>query len=390
MRLPRTVWALGVVSFLTDVAGDMVFPLLGPFLAGMSNAGAAAVGVVEGVADSLSHLAKPWAGRLSDRGTRKPFVLAGYAISGVARPALAFAGSVLAAGFIRAFDRIGKGIRSAPRDALIAGSAPPEGLARAFSLHRAMDHAGAVVGPLVAAALLWLGLTIREVFLVAAIPGVLAMLAIIFLVEEERASPPQNESGASAAKAGPLPRPLVTFLWVAFVFALGSSTDALLLLHAQAMGVPIAAVPLLWTLLHVVKVATSYPGGALADRVGAVRTLGAGWLLYAGVYAGFAVATGAGAAWALFLVYGGYHGLTEGAEKAVVARLAPQGEKGRALGLFALALGAGTLIASGAAGALYHYVSPSWAFGLGAVMALLATVLLAVWSRRVEPAPRRQ
>lgn len=381
MRLPGTVWALGAVSFFTDVAGDMVFPLLPRYLAGMSGVGAAAVGFVEGIADAISHLAKPWAGRLSDRGKRKPFVLAGYAISGAARPALALAGSVLAVGVVRSLDRIGKGVRSAPRDALIAATAPEGGLARAFSVQRGMDHAGAVFGPVVASALLYAGFGVRDVFLFAAVPGLLALAVIALFVRDVEASPGVTAASAAGATA-PLPPKLKSFLWIAFVFALGSSTDALLLLHAESMGVAKESIPLLWMLLHVVKVAASYPGGAIADRAGPVRTMAAGWLVYGAVYLGFALAAGPAAAWTLFLVYGVYHGLSEGAEKAIVSTLAPPGEKGRALGLFALALGAGTLIASAGAGLLYTLVSPAWAFGAGALMAFAATALLAVWASR--------
>ncbi len=385
-KLPRTVWALGLVSLLTDIGGDMVFPLLPRLLAAMPGVGAAAVGLVEGISDAVSHLVKPFVGARSDRmRRRKPYVLFGYGISGAARPVLAFAATLPAAIVVRALDRLGKGIRSAPRDALIAGSVPRESLARAFSLHRAMDHAGAVLGGTIAAALLWWGLEIRDVIALAAIPGVLAFLTIVFLVKEPPAGAPPNATGAiapaSSAKA-PLPRSLSGFLVILFVFSLAASTDALLLLRAGDMGLSAAEVAAAWVVLHLVKVAASVPGGALADRVGATPVIVAGWLVYAAVYAGFAFGDGPAMAWGLFVVYGAYYALTEGAEKAIVARLAPAEGRGRALGMMALAVGSGTLVASIGTGALYRIAGPHIAFGSGAAIAVVAAVLLGVWGSR--------
>ncbi len=389
---PRTVWAVGLVSLLTDVGGEMVFPLLPRFLGSMTAAGAAAVGVVEGVADAVSQLVRPWVGARSDaRGRRKPFMLLGYGLSSAARPLLAVAHGVFGVGLLRCADRLGKGIRSSPRDALIASSVESSRLARAFSLHRAMDHAGAVLGPMLATALLAAGLSVRQVFAATLVPGALAWLAIVLFVREPDAlprPPPVEPSADGAAEpdpadpAAPLPESLRAFVKVLFLFALGSSTDALLLLRASEMGLGSTAVAGAWTLLHVVKVAASVPGGALADRIGPVRAVGLGWLVYAVVYAGFAVGGGGFAPWALFGVYGLYYALTEGAEKAVVARLVPRGVRGRALGTMSFALGAGNLIASAGAGWLYAQAGPEVAFGSGALLALSAMVALVWWSAR--------
>lgn len=405
--LPRNVWALGVVSLFTDVGGDMVFPLLPRLLAGMTGPGAAAVGVVEGVADAVSHLVKPWVGARSDRmRRRKPYVLAGYGLSGVVRPLLAFAGHFGVALGVRSLDRLGKGIRSAPRDALIASSTPRERQARAFSLHRAMDHAGAVIGGSLAAGLLWTGLELREVVLLSAVPGVLAFLTLLFFVREPEgdggagadAVPAKPLTGIAAAEtveeaapanggdAAPLPRRLRQYFVILFVFALANSTDALLLLRIGDMGLSSSEVAAAWVVLHVVKVAASVPGGALADRVGPVWTIIAGWVLYAVLYAGFAFLAGDAAAWGLFSAYGLYYALTEGAEKAIVARLAPGEARGRAFGAMAFAMGLGTLLASVGVGVLYRWAGPAWAFGSGAAAALVAATALAVWARRDERA----
>lgn len=383
--LPRTVWALGLVSLLTDVGGDMVFPVLPRLLGAMPGVGAFAVGVVEGIGDAVSHLVKPFVGARSDRiRRRKPYVLFGYGLSGLARPVLAVVATLPAAVLVRSLDRVGKGIRSAPRDALIAASVPRAHLARAFSLHRAMDHAGAVLGGTLAAVLLWCGLEVRQVIALAAIPGALAFLTIVFLVHEPAplAVPVPLPVPAPGRSSPPLEPRLRSFLWILFLFSLAASSDALLLLRAGEMGLSAAEVAAAWVVLHLVKVVASVPGGALADRAGAVPVIVAGWVVYAAVYAGFALGDGPVAAWALFVVYGTYYALTEGAEKAVVARLAPAEAKGRALGMMALATGAGTLVASLATAALYALAGPEIAFGTGALVAIGAAALLAIWARR--------
>jgi MFS family permease len=383
-RMPGTVWALGAVSFFTDVGGEMIFPLLPALMAGMPG-GAAAVGTVEGIADAVSHLVKPWVGAHSDRfRRRKPFVLAGYALTGLSRPFLGLAGSVAAVTGIRSADRLGKGIRNAPRDALIAGSVEKGRLTRAFSLNQAMDHAGAVVGPLLAALFLSLKIPLARIFYFSAIPGALAVATVLFFVRE--GAPPAPKDGAPApAGSPPLPPRLKSYLAILGFFYLSNSTDALLLVRCAALGMRPRTVTLAYVLLNAVKVTTSYGGGALADRFGSARMILPGWLVYAAVYLGFAFAPSAVWIWPLFAVYGCYYGLTEGAEKTIVSRLAPPEAKGRAFGLMGFSMGAGVLVSSIGTEWLYRELGPGWAFGTGAGIAVVAAIALGLWSYRVSP-----
>lgn len=378
--LGRNVTALAAVSFLTDVASDMTYPLLPVFLTGVLGAGAAAVGAIEGAAESTAALLKLGSGWWSDRlARRKPLVLAGYTLASVVRPFLGLArsaGQVLA---IRVADRVGKGLRSSPRDALIADSVPPEIRGRAFGFHRAADHAGAVVGPLLAWALLgWGGLSLRELFLWTAVPGALAVLALAIGVKEAPRTAPAVVPSGRARLAGRLDRRFWAYLAVLLVFTLGNSTDAFLLLRASELGVEPALVPLLWAMLHLVKSAASTPGGALSDRLGRKPLITAGWLLYAAVYLGFARADATWQAWALFAAYGVFFGLTEGTEKALVADLVGPERRGAAFGWYNLALGVGALPASLLFGVIWDRAGAAAAFGFGSTMALVAAVGLAL------------
>ena len=380
LGMPATVWALGLVSFFSDVGGEMVFPLL-PLLMATMSGGALSVGTVEGVADAVSYLVKPFVGARSDRiRARRRFVLFGYALGGGARPFLAATGRVLTATLVRSGDRLGKGIRDAPRDALIAGSVEKERLGRAFSLNRAFDRAGAVVGPLFALLFLWLGWEVRKILWLTAIPAVATILTIAFFVRDPGAAPVSEPATKPADVAMP-PR-LKSFLAILFFFALGNSTDALLLVRAKDLGLPATLVVLAYVVFNASKMLTSYAGGALTDRFGAARVVLPGWFVYAAVYAGFAFAPGAWAVWPLFAVYGVYYALAEGAEKKIVTTLAPKDAKGKALGLYGATLGFGTLIASVGTQWLYGHHGPEVAFGVGAALAVVSAGLLALWSSR--------
>lgn len=388
MRLGRNVWALAAVSFLTDVASDMTYPLLPVFLASVLGASATAVGAIEGAAESTAALLKLASGWWSDRvARRKPLVVAGYGIASLIRPLIGLAQSAAQVLAIRVADRVGKGIRGAPRDALIADSVDPSIRGRAFGFHRAADHAGAVVGPLLAFAFLqWQGNGpehLRTLFLLTAIPGALAVAAVLFGVREVPRTVP--ESSRKVDLKAPLGRRFWAFLAVLLVFTLGNSTDAFLLLRAADLGIPAALVPILWAMLHVVKSASSTPGGALSDRIGRKPLLIAGWLLYAAVYWGLSQAREEWHAWALFAVYGIYFGLTEGVEKALVADLVPADRRGSAFGWYNLALGLGALPASLIFGAIWDRAGAEVAFGFGAAMALLAAIAIAF----VAPAVKR-
>lgn len=393
---PRgNVLALSVVSFLTDASSEIIAPLLPLFLTTTLGASVRTVGVIEGGAEAIASLLKLASGWWSDRvQRRKPLIVAGYALASVARPLVAIAQTTSQVLAIRFADRVGKGVRGAPRDALLAASTPVELRGRAFGFHRAADHAGAVAGPLIAMVCLgWLAMPVRHVFWVAAIPGALAVLVALFGVREPAAPaaphaavPPSNDaaatpinratSGASTAVA--MPAGFTRVMLPIAIFTLGNSTDAFLILRANQLGVSVTLIPLLWVVLHLVKSAASTPGGALSDRFGRKPLIIGGWLLYAVVYAGFAYAHAPWHAWALFAIYGVVFGLSEGTEKALIADLVPASVRGRAFGWYHATVGLAALPASVVFGALWDRYGASIAFATGAGLAMLASVALSV------------
>jgi MFS family permease len=382
-QLGRNVVALSAVSFFTDVSSEMIYPLLPVFLATVLGASASAIGIVEGAAESTAALLKLASGWWSDRVTRrKPLVVAGYAIASFARPLVAIATSVAQVVAIRVSDRVGKGIRTSPRDALIADSVDPAIRGRAFGFHRAADHAGAVVGPLIAFFILRSPqhVPLRHVFWMAAIPGVIAVLVLVVAVREVPRAPRSAERHTELSTA--LGARYWAFLGIILLFTLGNSTDAFLLLRATQLGVPAALAPILWAMLHVVKSASSTPGGALSDRIGRRPLIVAGWTLYAVVYALFGLAHAAWQAWALFAVYGLYFGLTEGVEKALVADIVPASRRGAAFGWYNLALGLGALPASLIFGAIWDRYGSLRAFLFGASMAVIAALGMLLVTRQ--------
>jgi MFS family permease len=379
--LGRNVYALGAVSFFTDVSSEMIYPLLPVFLTTVLGASAGFVGVIEGAAESTAALLKLASGWWSDRVRhRKPMVVAGYALASAVRPLIAIAQSATQVLLIRVSDRVGKGIRSSPRDALIADSVHPSMRGKAFGVRSAADNAGALLGPVIAFALLkYFHLTLRTVFWFAAIPGAIAVIvAVIGIREVERRS---VSSDKKARLAGGMGARFWAFLAVIFIFTLGNSTDAFLLLRARELGVPVALAPIIWALLNGVKSVSNVPGGALSDRIGRRPVLIAGWVVYALVYFLFARATHAWQAWALFAGYGIFFGLTEGTELALVADVAPKDRRGGAYGWYYLAIGIGALPASLIFGVLWDRFGSPVAFGVGAGLALAAAVAMALLPR---------
>jgi MFS family permease len=388
--LRGNVGALALISLLNDAASEMIYPLLPLFLSSALGAGPVYLGLVEGVAESVASFMKLAGGEISDRvGRRKALVAWGYGIAALGRPLIALVTAPWHLLVVRVADRVGKGLRTAPRDALLVESVAPERRGAAFGLHRGADHLGAVCGPLLAAGLLLLfpG-RLRLVFGLALLPGLLSLLVLWRGVREAHlplGSDPAFDSGRhtprSASDARPLGRDFVTLLCVLVLFTLGNASDAFLLLRANDLGVPTAAVPLLWGLLHVSKAAWSLPGGALADRLGPRRVLQVGWMVYALVYGGFATASAVWQAWLLFACYGLFFGLSEAPEKALVARYAPAAARARAFGWFHAAVGVASLPASLLFGWIWERWGPSPAFLVGAGLALLASLLLALPAR---------
>jgi MFS family permease len=384
-RIGRNVYALSAVSFFTDASSEMIYPLLPVFLTTVLGASAGSLGVIEGAAETTAALLKLASGWWSDRvRRRKPLIAFGYGLASAARPLIAIAQSATQVLAIRLVDRVGKGIRGAPRDALIADSVDPSIRGKAFGFHRASDHAGAVVGPLLAFAVLhWWHTPLRTVFWLAAIPGVIAVAIAIFVVKEERMGmgmgmgKVETSHSHPHSHSDPIPKRFWGALGAITLFTLGNSTDAFLLLRATQLGVPVAMAPILWAMLHVVKSATSTPGGILSDRIGRKPAVIAGWMIYAIVYLLFARATEAWHAWALFAVYGLYFGLAEGPERALVADIVPGGKRGTAYGWYNLSIGIAALPASVVFGLLWDRAGSATAFTFGAALAGLAALALA-------------
>lgn len=374
-KLPREVIALGWVSLFSDVASEMIVALLPAFLAALPGGGAFALGAIEGLADAIASLLKLVSGAWADRlGRYRPFVVAGYALSMLAKPFMALAQAAWHVALVRSVDRTGKGLRTSPRDALISAAVAPGQRGAAFGFDRAMDHAGAVLGPLCAVLLLlWVTKDLRTIFLLSAIPGALVMLCLLAFTREREI---ERAPAALPWKRGLPPAPLVRVLVPLALFTLGNSSDLFLLLLAGEKQTSIYALPILWMALHVVKSATSIWGGRLVDRFGARPVIGAGWVWYALIYAGLALASSQALIVALVLVYGLYHGLTEGAEKALVAELAPEEERGTWFGWYHLTIGLLALPAGLVFGWIWQRWSSAAAFGFGASLALAAALLL--------------
>jgi MFS family permease len=379
-RLPRTVVLLGLASLLTDLSSNMIFPLLPAFVAVTLGAGALGLGAMEGAAETTAAFVKLASGRLADRRRlRRPLVLAGYGLSGGVRPLLAYALTWPVVIGLRLLDRVGKGIRSAPRDALIADVTEPALRGRAFGLQRAMDNAGAMIGPLLAAALLSVGVSTRGVFLAAALPAAIVMLVLAFgLRESPRAAAalaPDAINRAQLAALGPRFRRLLA---VVFVFALANSTDAFLLLRLGELGLGAEGIALVWTAHSVVRTAVVYLGGRIADRVERRRLLVWGWSFYVAIYAGFALARSLAAVIALLVIYALHYGAVEAAERALVADLAPSTRRGAAFGWYHAVVGFAALPASVGFGLLWMSFGAQAAFASGALLAALAVSGL-VW-----------
>ncbi len=383
-KLPAAVIALGFASFFNDIGSEMVFPLLPVFLVSLG-AGPTYLGIVEGVADATASVFKYVAGYLADRLPRsKPLVVFGYALPCSVRPLLSLATGPLHVLAIRVTDRIGKGLRTAPRDSLIASAVSNEEAGRAFGFHRAMDHAGAALGPLLATLLLLLGFTIRQVFLVAIVPSVLALVAVAWVREVPRAKR-STIAGESAPARAKLPGSFPSYLAIIALFALANSSDAFLLLRANEIGVPTATLPLLWAVLNFSRVGCTVVGGRLADRFSRVRLIAAGWFIFALCYVSLGFANDVWMVWPLFAIYGLHNGLCEPAERALIRDLAPESARGRAFGLFHGVVGACAIPAGLWMGWIWEAWSARSALSIAAAVALIAAAALVLWERNRVP-----
>ncbi|MCJ7482332.1 MAG: MFS transporter [Thermodesulfovibrionales bacterium] len=384
----RNVSIAGLVSFFMDVSSEMIYPLVPLFLSNVLGVNKSIIGLIEGIAESTASLLKIFSGWFSDRiGNRKWLMAAGYSISTLSRPIVSLATGwqhILGSRFM---DRFGKGLRTAPRDAIIAESSEKTHLGRAFGFHRSMDTMGAVVGP--ALAFLLLGLfsnNYRMVFWLSIIPGTIAVLLIIFFItEKKKVSLPHSE------------RPKLTlkhfdwrfkfFVVIAAVFAIGNSSDVFLILRAQQVGVPIVMIPVVYLLFNLVYSLSSIPAGIAADRFGKKRVILLGFILFAILYYGFAIAKDATAIWVLFGFYGLFMGITEGIQKAFLATIIPSDFKATAFGVYNSAVGIAMFPASLIGGWLWDHVSPSATFYFGSITAGLSAILFIVFIIVVRKIP---
>ena len=376
----RNVFVAGLVSFFMDVSSEMIYPLVPLFLANVLGVNKSVIGLIEGIAESTASLLKVFSGWFSDRiGNRKWLMAAGYGISTLSRPIVALSTGWHHVMGARLIDRFGKGVRTAPRDAIIAESSEKTHLGRAFGFHRSMDTMGAVVGP--ALAFLLLGIfsnNYRWVFWLSMIPGAIAVLLIIFFITDKK-----------KAVATYIDRPKLTlkhfdwrfkfFVVIAAVFAIGNSSDVFLILRAQQVGVPIVMIPVVYLLFNLVYSLSSIPAGIAADRFGKKRVILLGFILFAILYYCFAIAKDTTAIWVLFGFYGLFMGLTEGIQKAFLATIIPDDFKATAFGVYTTAVGIAMFPASVIGGWLWDEISPSATFYFGSITAALSAVLFVVF-----------
>jgi MFS family permease len=375
-RIPINVLVLGLVSFLTDASSDMIYPVLPLFLSDVLGSSMLFIGLIEGIAESTACILKIFSGWLSDKlGKRKFLVGLGYGLSSVGKPIL----SVVTAGWqvllLRFADRFGKGVRTSPRDALIADSSPEERKGLSYGFHRAMDSAGAVVGPLLA--FLFLPLVngnYRILFLIASVPAILAVLILILFVKERKRLKKKVTSLAIPGLSRFDPK-FKIFLLGATIFTLGNSSDAFLFLRAKGLNIDIVYIPILWLVLNLVYALVASPAGALSDRIGRKNLIISGLLIYTMVYLGFAFATRSIHVWILFGIYGLYYGLANGTMRAYVADLVGEERRALAFGIYHGAVGLTALPASLIFGWLWQSAGVSVAFEFGAGLAFLALLI---------------
>lgn len=391
-KLPRNVWAVGFTSFFMDISSEMVINILPLFLANVLGVQTSVIGLIEGIAEATASILKMFSGWLSDKlGGRKWLAVIGYALSALSKPFFYFADSWGLVAGVRWADRIGKGTRTAPRDALVADSTPANMRGMAFGLNRAMDKAGAMVGLLIAALVVWLAQantvalsrsTFQTIVLISMIPGFLAVLSLAIGAKDVAVKDKRSAPKISLRSMG---KPFTTFLVIVSIFTLGNSSDGFLVLRAQNLGISVTGILIMLSIYNLVVTLVATPAGSLSDRVGRQRLIIGGWLVYAAIYFGFALAQSAWQIWLLYIAYGLYFGLAFGTANAMVADLVPEHLRGTAYGTYHAVIGLLAFPSSLIAGILWQGVGswmgfgPSAPFWFGGSMALIASLLMIFW-----------
>jgi len=384
LGISKNVFVLGLVSFFNDVASEMIYPIVPIFLTSVLGAPVAVVGLIEGIAESTASILKVVSGWLSDKfRKRKPFVIAGYSFSAISKIILSIAYSWPFVLFARFVDRFGKGARTAARDALIAESSENSARGRSFGFHRALDTLGAVVGPLIALlAINFLDSNFRLIFFLAFIPACIGVLLLILFVKEKRKE--ANLSPALNFSWRNLDSSFKIFLLISFIFALGNSSDAFLILRAQNLGLSVVLVILAYVLFNFTYAIFSMPAGIISDKIGPKKVLFSGFLLFSVIYLFFGLTNVSFILWLLFPFYGIYMALTEGIGKAYISNLVPQEKAGTAFGVYQTTIGLCTFFASLIAGLLWTYIGVSAPFIFGSVMAVISALLFVILEKKIK------
>jgi MFS family permease len=373
--LPKTVWLIGFISLINDSASEMVYPLLPLYLSSVLLAGPKALGLIEGIAEATSSLLRLVSGIIFDRTRKaKPWLIFGYGIAGISRPLIAIISSWPALLVIRFADRVGKGLRSSPRDALLANSTNKKNYGLVFGFHRAMDNAGAIIGPLLAAMFIAIGFSLKNIFLLAIIPAIIAVL-LTFLIKEKKFTPIKKEKFNWSLKK--MPKVFKRYLWAVAFFTLACSSDMFLLLRVSELGMPTYLIPILWSVVAVVSVLFSTYFSALSDKHGRIIFIGFGWLAYVLFYIFMSKLDVLGTTiWFLFGFYGLFKAATEGAERAFVADVTKVNQRGTAFGWFNLVNGFMLFPASFIFGFIYEGYSAQFAFIFSAIASFIAVLIL--------------
>ena len=374
LKLPKNVKALGFVSLFNDIASEMINPLLPIFITSVLRAGTIALGVIEGVAEATNSFLKLFSGIISDKIKRKkPFIFFGYLIASISRPLIGITNSWIQVLFLKFLDRFGKGIRTSPRDALLSLSVSKNETGIAFGFQRAMDHLGALIGPIFAFLLLNI-FDLRKLFLISLIPGIISVFILVYFVKEKI-----GDEKSKFSFKGKFSKKFYLLIFIFFLFNLGNSSDSFLILKANKEGIKVLYLPILWSLFHLVKSIFSIPFGALSDKIGRKKVIAIGWLIYSITYFFFAFAKSLQFFIFLFLFYGLYFAFSEGSERALISDYSDKEYKGSAYGIYHFAQGIALFLSSFIFGILWNYYGPKIPFLFGSFISFLSLILLLIF-----------